>query len=804
MKNIFNQLGFHVSDDREFDNQDEIEVLFINNPDGTMRWFWPSYLEKPLFLKFYNVSNLRSFIYSTLIRVVFVFKLQSMVFRRKLVYVSKFMSANTNFSIHGEWSAFKGTVGPNNKSIVYFENCLNNSFIKIANTQNAKNLLEKEANILNRLFVSGIQMFRFPEVVEAKENFLQLTDISDKGKRVTKITDSHTNALIELNEISSIHMPLSESDTWLSIKQNANNLKHTSDLRMPKGLIKKLNITLDEIDENEETEVCLSHGDFTPWNMYFKDGQLHIYDWELAEANKPLGFDLFHFIVQQGVLVDHKSWVEIQNDIYQHINSHSFSRLSKFNVTNVEKYLKLYFVYNITQNLSLLSKQAVWHTQAYWLINLWNEALSSMLTKSVSERELVIMDTFDFLLNKNYAAMKFPNMSPEKLSVYSDIDLFIDKDIKSDLSKYYSTHPLVKKISDINKSFMSSLQLIVASGSILNLDLIWQVKRKGLEILDADSILKNAYTNGFGVKMMDTYDNARYIGLFYALNNAAIPLKFQYYEELLRFSNKSLDVQLYPRFLGGVTNNGYLKSFVKSQACNKKLSGIINKANYLIDSVRTVLFNQGIIITFSGVDGSGKSTVISHVKYLVEKQLRKRVVVLRHRPSILPILSAWTKGKAKAEMDTTQRLPRTGNNNNLLSSLARFAYYFTDYVIGQFLVHVKYVWKGYVVIYDRYYFDFISDSKRSNIVLPKPILKAGFNFIMKPRFNFFLYADAETILQRKNELDKTTVDHLNSEYLNQFEKLSHKGSHSKYVSIKNINLDDTLNQIFGEISFNAA
>lgn len=45
----------------------------------------------------------------------------------------------------------------------------------------------------------------------------------------------------------------------------------------------------------------LSHGDFTPWNMLVKDGVYRMIDWEMANE-RPLGYDLFHFIYQVGRL----------------------------------------------------------------------------------------------------------------------------------------------------------------------------------------------------------------------------------------------------------------------------------------------------------------------------------------------------------------------------------------------------------------------------------------------------------------------------------------------------------------------
>ncbi|WP_300976941.1 hypothetical protein, partial [Flavobacterium sp.] len=176
------------------------------------------------------------------------------------------------------------------------------------------------------------------------------------------------------------------------------------------------------------------------------------------------------------------------------------------------------------------------------------------------------------------------------------------------------------------------------------------------------------------------------------------------------------------------------------------------------------------------------------------------VVILRHRPSILPILSVWTKGKEKAQLDAISSLPRQGRNNNPISSLIRFSYYYLDYIIGQFVIYFKYIIRGYVVVYDRYYFDFINDSKRSNIVLPKKLTTFGYRFLMQPDYNFFLFADANVILKRKQELSKNTIEELTTDYKQLFDRLQNRGKSNVYQSINNVDLDVTLSKVFQTIT----
>jgi thymidylate kinase len=187
------------------------------------------------------------------------------------------------------------------------------------------------------------------------------------------------------------------------------------------------------------------------------------------------------------------------------------------------------------------------------------------------------------------------------------------------------------------------------------------------------------------------------------------------------------------------------------------------------------------------------------VKHELEKRNRRKVVVIRHRPSLLPILSAWTKGKQQAEQEAAQKLPRQGDNKSPISSFARFAYYYSDYIIGQFYVYLRYVCNGYVVLYDRYYFDFINDSKRSNIQLPKAFVTAGYQWLLKPNFNFFLYASPETILLRKQELDKATIQGLTQDYIALFRKLD-TTPHVGYFTLENIDLQTTIHTIMSKIS----
>lgn len=149
------------------------------------------------------------------------------------------------------------------------------------------------------------------------------------------------------------------------------------------------------------------------------------------------------------------------------------------------------------------------------------------------------------------------------------------------------------------------------------------------------------------------------------------------------------------------------------------------------------------------------------------------------------------RGK-KAQESFENTLPHSGTNKSLVSSLIRFMYYYADYFFGQFIIFIKYTIRGYVVIYDRYYFDFIEDSKRSNLVLSKKMAFLGYKLLLKPKFNFFLFADSEIILSRKKELDEKVINELTTNYRILFSKLDKTSNTTIYKTIENKEIDQTL------------
>jgi thymidylate kinase/thiamine kinase-like enzyme len=824
MEPKFNILEYNLS--RNLGNGTPVDLLVINNPDGSPRWFLPAHATKPHFLMFYHVGSLRSRAYAWIMELLFAVRLQHVLLKKERWYFHlKNTQTEPSFDIlRDAWSLFTGTVGPNNKFVLYTQIAGNGFFWKLANTPTAVSLIDDEICAVNVLNSLKISTFEYPAMIKTSKNSLKMNQVGENGKRVNAFGKPHQRALAEIMDTSLEVRPLQTIFGFEQAMENIRRFRESPDSRIPNGLVQKLEYMFG-CNQEKNVFCAYSHGDFTPWNLVVSDEQLSMFDLELAGV-RPLGFDAFHFVVQKGILSERKSWSAIRREIEENIVPWLQPLVAETG-KDWQYYLRLYLLINTAAHIGLYGRQPNWHTQVNWLLQTWNEALSDVLSDELSQRGMMIADLFSFLHPHPYAAVKFPDINPSELDPYADIDLITPKDLVPNILHLMKSHPLTASVQAQHKTFMSSVQIILKDASILNVDLIWDLKRKNLQMMEAGQVLLRAEVNVHGVKIMHPDDLADYLVLFYGLNGQAVPEKYRAYlskthpqsrldsqhahhrqsrldSQHAHHPQSRLDSQDPGAQPFGNPEAATLKKLLRQRSANRGLSALRNTLAYFYDTIRSYFGPSGFTITFSGVDGAGKSTVIELVRHEVEKKLRKRVVVLRHRPSILPILSAWTKGKVRAEQQAAATLPRLGGNKNQLSSLVRFVYYYSDYLIGQFVIWALHIRRGDIVLYDRYYFDFINDSVRSNITLPPSLLRAGYQFLLQPELNFFLYADPDTILSRKQELDRTTIGMLTERYLTLFSELNSKNAQSSYIPLENRYLQETIHTVFTKIRHQAA
>ena len=162
--NIFNNLDSKLKDKSR---SEEINVLYINNPDGSVRWIWPLKSKQPLFLKFYHVQGLKANLFAFIIPFIFRAGLQKFIFKS-----TKIKTVNPYILDAYNWALFTGTPGPNQKYILYQQNAVKGGgyFTKIGITFQSQSLINHEKSVIDSLSKKQNIYFDFPVVLHSDEH----------------------------------------------------------------------------------------------------------------------------------------------------------------------------------------------------------------------------------------------------------------------------------------------------------------------------------------------------------------------------------------------------------------------------------------------------------------------------------------------------------------------------------------------------------------------------------------------------------------------------------------------------------
>ena len=773
------------------------ELYVIDNPDNSPRWVFSKSLKEPLFLKFYPITSLRSKVIHTLFRLLFAVGLIRLVARKVIVsnhelpFFTNWLTDSTS-----ELVLFAGTVGPNQKIISYQKDKSGKSFFKkIAFGKDSHQLIQKEQKVLALLSEYKNLAFTYPKLIASANSHIQIAEIN-LGKSDAELLSSHRNALQSLYNLGERQVGFNHEELNKSIQHIASSqAKDATLVALRDTIIKVYQLA----SKNDHTiKFGLGHGDFTPWNCGESNGQLNIIDWELA-GQYPLLYDVFHFIIQNEIMNTKHDATIILDKVYKLMNSAEWIAFCSENKLKWKNQFIAYVLHVSSYYYHVYSKQEVLHYQAYRAMKIWIEMFEtiSLQVSGISIRSVFAQKLFAYLRNTPYALMKNDGKKISELNDTSDFDLFIDKLNTASVVRWIKSQPEISKCYTQTTSYMKVVTLYFHDGSFLSIDFIHQLKRKNIEYMTIDKVVETAFMSEDGLKLPQVHYDMQYLipEKYYSyitrMDNRQRVSILNYLKLKMRFSAATFD----DFYNGAFSKVAYkLKESVQELSQNKGVNRLKNNVNYVIDTARKMIKGNGLVISFSGVDGAGKSTIINHVKETLETRFRRNVVVLRHRPSMLPILSAWRYGKKEAEQRAASTLPRQGQNTSSISSFLRFSYYLMDFLIGQLAVWFKHTLRGDIILYDRYYFDFIEDPKRSNISLPRWFRKLFYRFIFKPNINIFLHAQPELILKRKQELNREDIIQLTASYKSLFTEFG-KSYSGKYVSIENDDLTITLEQI---------
>lgn len=115
-----------------------------------------------------------------------------------------------------------------------------------------------------------------------------------------------------------------------------------------------------EDDSRNELTTCLSHGDFCPWNMLQNGTAIRLIDWEMA-ANRPLGYDLFLFIIHTHLVMG-ADGRRILTLLKKNIN-YILTYFNAFNISDYRPYLLSFLTTRLKDEQAKVHLQMVKHYQ---------------------------------------------------------------------------------------------------------------------------------------------------------------------------------------------------------------------------------------------------------------------------------------------------------------------------------------------------------------------------------------------------------------------------------------------------------
>jgi len=293
----------------------------------------------------------------------------------------------------------------------------------------------------------------------------------------------------------------------------------------------------------------------------------------------------------------------------------------------------------------------------------------------------------------------------------------------------------------------------------LIIDVCTDYKRDGRILLDINKLLENRHKKA-GFYVCNKTIEALYIFLKRSLKGEWA--ENHYLDFINLYANNKRDIE---KHLGNYLSN---KNFTEFNNCiNKNDFELLNekcipfKKNILektfwanpfntlkfysfdfIRKIKRIIKPTGFFIVLMGPDGSGKSTIATHLQTNLSPVFRK-TSTFHWRPNV------FNKKDNKVAVGN----PHAYESRGKFHSFLKLLYYVIDYLIGYYVKILPAKIKSTLIIFDRYYYDFLMDKTRYRMDVPEWLIKIFIKVIPTPDIVFFLEGDPKILYERKKEID---------------------------------------------------
>lgn len=364
---------------------------FINNADGTIRWFYQANSKNATHLSLYNSNSLKSKIYVSVSRIAWMLGQGNLFasgrFEMQQLLVDE-VKAKYGILKNEKCSFFTGTRGATRKIVVDVQGeDGTHEFIKIPLTETAQKLVKNEIDMVKSLNKFDFTTLSLPKISKHINGHARLSNVKPAYTiPADKIAAIHATAVGELCALSHERKSITDTESWEVTSTNIhclfNELVYRNNLDQQKiqTLVKGLKQLYSTISLGESIPVSVSHGDFTPWNMYSDEQRLYVYDWEMAKNGIPMLFDLFHFSYQSVILQQQKSYNEVRDNINVWLKQPIVMHMIQKYKINVQLHHALYLLFNVSFYLRQYLNEKEPLMQSEWMMDAWTLAIDDCLS----------------------------------------------------------------------------------------------------------------------------------------------------------------------------------------------------------------------------------------------------------------------------------------------------------------------------------------------------------------------------------------------------------------------------------------
>ncbi len=173
------------------------------------------------------------------------------------------------------------------------------AFVKVARGTTARRVLQREHESLAFLSAQSIEGLRVPTPIAHVEDgglgYLMMTTlISDTYSRPRPVPVAQMRALSRVGRHPRPGSPLRETRVVARLRRLVGELNDPGQRRWTGAALDALLAQLGDVVVPEGTW----HGDWVPWNMSRKDGEVFLWDWEHFDVDGLASWDHAHFLAQ--------------------------------------------------------------------------------------------------------------------------------------------------------------------------------------------------------------------------------------------------------------------------------------------------------------------------------------------------------------------------------------------------------------------------------------------------------------------------------------------------------------------------